>query len=66
MRSQEQIDEDLEIEINAACARMVAGATEDAKREAWTEMAVLLRRRSDTQVMKMELDRQLLRGKIKI
>jgi hypothetical protein len=66
MRSAEQIDADLETEIDAACKRMVDGKTEEAQRAAWTEMAVLIRRRSSHQVMRMELDRRLVRGEKKV
>jgi hypothetical protein len=61
VRSQEQIDADLEADIDAACNRMVTGITEEARRDGWTEMAILLRRRSDVQIMKMELERRLAR-----
>ncbi len=54
-------DEQLEREINAACQRMVNGKTEEEKRAGWTDMSVLIRRRSSTQIIKMELELRLLR-----
>jgi hypothetical protein len=61
MRTQEQMDADLEVEIDAACERMSKGKSEAEQRAAWTEMAVLIRRRSPMQVMKMELERRIAR-----
>lgn len=55
-----RVDDALEGLIDAAYARMVkSGATEGESRDAWTEMAVLIRRRSPTQIMRMELERRI-------
>lgn len=66
VRSQEEIDADLEVEIDAACARMVDGKDDLERSAGWTEMAILLRRRSTTRIMKMEVERRLVRGDKKI
>jgi hypothetical protein len=60
-----RIDAALEDLIDLAYARMVKpGATQEESSAAWTDMAVLIRRRSHTQVMKMELEMRLLRKKV--
>lgn len=60
VRSQEQMDADLEREIDATYSRMIAAPTENESRELFKEMAILLRRRSPQQIHKMELERRLL------
>jgi len=53
-------DAALEREIDAACARMVdPAATEQESREAWNEMARLIFCRSQTQILKMDIERRL-------
>lgn len=54
-------DAQLEAEIDAAYDRMLTGKTDDLKHAAFTEMAVLVRRRSPDQVMKLELQMRLRR-----
>lgn len=55
-------DAALEAEIDVALARMCdPAASEETSREAWTEMAVLIGRRSQTQILKMEIELRLLR-----
>lgn len=57
-----QADAALELQIDAACERMSdPAATDEESREAWCEMAALIGRRSHTQVIKMEIERRLLR-----
>lgn len=60
-----QADAALELQIDAACDRMIDSATsEEESREAWNEMASLIARRSHTQVLKMEIERRLLRSQV--
>lgn len=61
-----QADAALEIQINAACARMVDPATsEEESRVAWADMASLIFRRSPHQILKMELERRIARKESK-
>lgn len=61
MAPAERRDVDLEAKIDAAYSSMVAGKTEAERTEWFTEMARLIRCRSNHQVMKMELQRRLNR-----
>lgn len=58
-------DAALEMEIDAAYERMIKAPTDHGSREAFTEMAVLIRRRSPAQVLRMELERRLARRQAK-
>lgn len=59
-RAQER-DARLEAEIDAACKRATDKNTTDREsHEALTEIAVLMRRRSTTQALKLEFQRRLL------
>jgi hypothetical protein len=60
MSAQADRDAFLEQQIDAACNRMIALANDDtAAREAFNEMARLIGQRSQTQILKMELERRL-------
>lgn len=59
---QEQMDADLETDITAAYLRMVDGVTEQDRRTAWADMALLVERRSTAAVMRMELERRIYRA----
>jgi hypothetical protein len=60
-----RVDSALEELIEAAYQRMVKpGATPDESNAAWTDMAVMIRRRSLDQVMRMEIEMRLLRKKV--
>lgn len=60
-----RVDDALEGLIDAAYARMVKpGATPEESSAAWTDMAVMIRRRSATQVMRMEIEMRLLRKQV--
>lgn len=57
-----RVDVALENLIDEAYQRMVKpGATPEESSIAWTDMAVLIRRRSQSQVMRMEIEMRLLR-----
>jgi hypothetical protein len=59
-----QADVALEAEIDAAWSRMKRrGSTDCASQDAMTEVIVLARRRSDTQMMKLEFERRALKGR---
>lgn len=59
VRSQEQMDADLETEIDVMYERMIAEPDEVKARAHFQEMALLIRRRSHFQIQKMELERRL-------
>ena len=61
-RAQERADR-LEADIRAACKRALNGKASDRETEdACTEVAVLIRRRSTTQLLKLEFERQARGG----
>lgn len=60
MRTQEQVDADLESEIDAAYERMIHAPTDEESKSAFHEMCLLIARRSPHQIQKMELDRRLV------
>lgn len=55
-------DAELEAEINASWDRMKRATTDRESQDALTEVAVLMRRRSDTQWMKLEFTRRALQA----
>lgn len=57
-----QADAALEAEIDAAWNRMKHAPTDGESQDALTEAAVLMRRRSDTQWMKLEFERRALKA----
>ena len=57
-----QADVALEAEIDAAWSRMRRARTDAGSQDALTEVIVLARRRSDTQMMKLEFERRALKG----
>lgn len=54
----------LEAQIDAVWNRMKMAPTDRESQDAMTEVQVLMRRRSDTQWMKLEFDRRALMGAI--
>lgn len=60
----ERRDAALEVAIDTACDRMIAGGNSEAGLQAWADMCVLIRRRSPEQVAKMEIERRLLRRQV--
>lgn len=65
VRTSEQRDIDLELEIDATYDRMIAEPDEAKARAIFHEMALLLYRRSPQQIHKMELERRLYIKKAK-
>lgn len=59
VRSQEQVDADLERDIDAAYDRMIAAPNDTESKAHFQEMTRLIYRRSPHQVQKMEMERRL-------
>lgn len=57
-----QADVALEAKIDAAWDRMKRASTDGESQDALTEVAVLMRRRSDTQWMKLEFELRALKA----
>lgn len=58
-------DAELEAEIDAAYERMVTAKTDEGSKEAFHDMARLIGRRSQSQILKMELAKRLARKQAK-
>lgn len=59
VRSQEQVDADLERDIDAAYDRMIAAPNDTESKAHFQEMTRLIYRRSPHRIQQMELERRL-------